>query len=161
VPAVRQALAAEDLAKRNLAKTTVAAPADGIISQVDSLNVGQFVSTGTMIASLVESGDTWIEANYKETQLEHLKVGQPATVTVDTYPGITFHGQVASIGAATGSEFSLIPPQNATGNWVKVVQRIPVRIKVPENPDAPLRTGMSATVTVDTGKTRLEMMTDH
>ena len=158
VPAVMQALAAQQAAQRNLAKTTVKAPADGIISQVDSLNVGQFIGMGSTIVSLVESGDTWVAANFKETQLERMKAGEPADVTVDTYPGVVFHGSVDSIGAATGSEFSLIPAQNATGNWVKVVQRVPVRIKVPANADTPLRTGMSATVTVDTGKTRLEMM---
>jgi len=158
VPAVMQALAAQQAAQRNLAKTTVKAPADGIISQVDSLNVGQFIGMGSTIVSLVESGDTWVAANFKETQLERMKAGEPADVTVDTYPGVVFHGSVDSIGAATGSEFSLIPAQNATGNWVKVVQRVPVRIKVPANTDTPLRTGMSATVTVDTGKTRLEMM---
>jgi len=158
VPAVMQALAAQQAAQRNLAKTTVKAPADGIISQVDSLNVGQFIGMGSTIVSLVESGDTWVAANFKETQLERMKAGEPADVTVDTYPGVVFHGSVDSIGAATGSEFSLIPAQNATGNWVKVVQRVPVRIKVPANADTPLRTGMSATVTVDTGKTRLELM---
>src|SRR6185437_1555083 len=158
VPAVMQALAAQQAAQRNLAKTTVKAPADGIISQVDSLNVGQFIGMGSTIVSLVESGGTWVAANFKETQLERMKAGEPADVTVDTYPGVVFHGSVDSIGAATGSEFSLIPAQNATGNWVKVVQRVPVRIKVPANADTPLRTGMSATVTVDTGKTRLEMM---
>jgi membrane fusion protein (multidrug efflux system) len=158
VPAVQQALAAVDAAKRNLAKTTVKAPAAGVISQVDSLNVGQFVGTGTTIVSLVESGDTWVEANFKETQLEHMKAGEPADVTIDSYPGVVLHGTIDSIGAATGSEFALIPAQNATGNWVKVVQRLPVRVKLPADPGVPLRTGMSAGVTVDTGKTRLDMM---
>jgi membrane fusion protein (multidrug efflux system) len=161
VPAVRQAQAADDLAKRNLAKTTVVAPADGVISQVESLNVGQFVNAGTTIVSMVGNGATWVEANFKETQLEHIKPGQPADVKVDTYPGTTLHGTVESIGAATGAEFSLIPAQNATGNWVKVVQRIPVRIKVTANPDEPLRTGMSATVTVDTGKSTLDKLMGH
>jgi membrane fusion protein, multidrug efflux system len=161
VPAVKQALAADENAKRNLAKTTVLAPANGVVSQVNSLNVGQFVGAGTTIVSLVGTDDTWVEANFKETQLEGLKDGQPATVTVDAYPGTVLHGTVDSIGAATGSEFSLIPAQNATGNWVKVVQRVPVRIKVAANPDQPLRTGMSATVTVDTGKSRLDGMTSH
>ncbi|HEV7717438.1 MAG TPA: HlyD family secretion protein [Arsenicitalea sp.] len=161
VPAVKQALAAVAKAQRDLSETKVAAPANGVISQVDSLNVGQFIATGTTIASLVEDRDTWVEANFKETQIGSLKVGQPAAVTVDAYPGITFHGAVDSLGVATGSEFSLIPAQNATGNWVKVVQRIPVRIKVPTNPDAPLRTGMSANVSVDTGKSRLDLMKNN
>jgi membrane fusion protein (multidrug efflux system) len=161
VPAVKQALAAVAKAQHDLSETTVAAPANGVISQVDSLNVGQFIAIGTTIASLVEDGDTWVEANFKETQVGSLKIGQPADVTVDAYPGITFHGAVDSLGVATGSEFSLLPAQNATGNWVKVVQRIPVRIKVPANANAPLRTGMSANVSVDTGKSRLDLMKNN
>ena len=161
VPAVREAIAADDNAKRNLAKTTVLAPVDGIITQVDSLNVGQFVAAGTTIVSEVGTGATWVEANFKETQLENLKAGQPATVKVDAYPDAVLHGTVDSIGAATGAEFSLIPAQNATGNWVKVVQRVPVRIKLTADPDHPLRTGMSASVTVDTGRSTLDKMMGH
>ena len=158
-PAVRTALAAKESAERDLTKTTIVAPAPGVVSQVSSLNVGQFISTGTTIASLVETGDTWIEANYKETQLADLKVGQPAEVTVDAYPGVVFEGKVESIGAATGSEFSLIPAQNATGNWVKVVQRIPIRIALgPETSAEALRTGMSTVVSVDTGASTLDKM---
>jgi membrane fusion protein (multidrug efflux system) len=157
-PAVRTALAAKESAERDLAKTTIVAPAAGIVSQVASLNVGQFIATGTTIASLVETDDTWIEANYKETQLADLTVGQPADITVDAYPGVKFHGNLASIGAATGSEFALIPAQNATGNWVKVTQRVPVRIHI-EDPDAArLRAGMSSVVSIDTGKTTLEKL---
>ena len=157
-PSVKAALAAVDAATRNLSKTTVVAPAAGIVSAIASLNVGQFVATGSTVASLVSSDDTWVEANFKETQLGALKDGQPADVAVDAYPGATLHGTIDGIGAATGSQFSLIPAQNATGNWVKVVQRVPVRIKVTANPGMPLRTGMSATVTVDTGKSRLDAM---
>ncbi|MDB5561736.1 MAG: Membrane fusion component of tripartite multidrug resistance system [Hyphomicrobiales bacterium] len=149
-PAVQTAQAAVASAKRDLANTSIVAPADGIISQVASLNVGQFVAPGSTIASLVETGDTWVVANFKETQLTTLKDGQPADVTVDAYPGVKLAGHVDSIGAATGSEFSLIPAQNATGNWVKVGQRIPVRIKVDGTSAQPLRTGMSAAVSVDT-----------
>jgi len=151
-PAVRSALAARDTAARNLDKTTVLAPADGVISQVGSLNVGQFVAAGTTIASLVESGQTWIEANYKETQLSGIRAGMPVSVEIDAYPGVSFTGKVESIGAATGSQFALIPTQNATGNWVKVTQRVPIRISVAGDADAHvLRAGMSAVVTVDTG----------
>lgn len=158
-PAVRTAMAALDNAQRNLKNTTVIAPADGTVSQVANLNVGQFVSTGTTIASLVETGRTWVQANFKETQLTGFVPGMPAEITVDAYPGVKFEGKVASIGAATGSEFSLIPAQNATGNWVKVVQRIPVRIELTDAGDkVALRTGMSAGVTVDTGKTTLDKM---
>jgi membrane fusion protein (multidrug efflux system) len=149
-PAVRSALAQVETAQRDLTKTTVVAPADGIVSQVSNLNVGQFVATGVTIASLVETGDTWVLANFKETQLTTLKPGLPADVTVDAYPGLKLAAHIDSIGAATGSEFSLIPAQNATGNWVKVVQRVPVRIKVDAKSADALRTGMSATVSVDT-----------
>ena len=149
-PAVRSALAAKDNAQRNLSKTTVMAPASGIVSQVASLNVGQFIAIGSTIASLVETGDTWVQANFKETQVGGLTAGMPAEIAIDAYPGAKLHGHVDSIGAATGSEFALIPAQNATGNWVKVVQRIPVRIKVDDANAKPLRTGMSATVAIDT-----------
>ena len=157
-PAVRTALAAKENAERNLAKTTVVAPASGIVSQVASLNVGQFVGAGTTIASLVETGDTWVQANFKETQLADLIAGQPAEITVDAYPGLKLKGHVDSIGAATGAEFALIPAQNATGNWIKVVQRIPVKIRVDEDSADVLRTGMSAVVAVDTGKSTLDKM---
>jgi membrane fusion protein (multidrug efflux system) len=103
------------------------------------------------VFSLVETGDTWVEANFKETQLTNMKPGQVAEIELDTYPGRPFHAIVDSIGAGTGAEFSLLPAQNATGNWVKVTQRIPVRLKLDtEGKDVPERTGMSATVEVDT-----------
>lgn len=149
-PAVRAALAAREVAQRNLDKTTVVAPVPGIVSQVGSLNVGQFINTGSTIATLVETGDIWVEANFKETQLVGLRAGMPAEVRVDAFPGVKFEGQVSSIGAATGAEFALIPAQNATGNWVKVTQRIPVTVSV-AGADLPLlRAGMSAVVNVDT-----------
>ncbi|MEO8882079.1 MAG: HlyD family secretion protein [Devosia sp.] len=160
-PAVKGAIAAVSSAQLNLTKTTVVAPAAGVISQIPSFNVGQFVGTGTAIVSLVETGNTWIEANFKETQLELIKVGQPADVVVDTYGSTKLKGTVQSVGAATGAQFSLIPAQNATGNWVKVVQRVPVRISVEANPDQPLRSGMSATATIDTGKSTLDKMLGH
>lgn len=149
-PAVRAALAARENAQRNLDKSTIVAPANGIISQVASLNVGQFIATGSTIATLVETGDTWVEANFKETQLTGLVVGMPAEITVDAYSSKKLKGHVDSIGAATGAEFALIPAQNATGNWVKVTQRIPVRIVVDSTEGQPLVAGMSATVSVDT-----------
>ncbi len=149
-PAVRAALAAHDTAQRNLDKTTVVAPADGIVSQVASLNAGQFIATGTTIASLIETGDTWIEANFKETQLAGLHAGMPVEIKIDAYPGVAFQGELQSIAAATGSEFALVPAQNATGNWVKVTQRVPVRIAVTPVAGKTLRSGMSAVVAVDT-----------
>lgn len=149
-PAVMAAIAARDNAVRNLEKTTVLAPAAGIVSQVASLNVGQFVATGSTIATLVETDRTWVEANFKETQLTGLTTGMPVEVTVDAYPGLALAGHVDSIGAATGAEFALIPAQNATGNWVKVVQRISVRIVLDDAGTDKLRAGMSAGVKVDT-----------
>jgi membrane fusion protein (multidrug efflux system) len=157
-PAVLSALAAVEQAQRDLTKTSVAAPSDGIVANVSSLNVGQFIAAGTTIASLVESQATWIQANFKETQLANLQIGQPVEIHIDAYPG-ALHGTIDSLGAATGSEFSLIPAQNATGNWVKVVQRLPVRIALPSDPEiAMLKTGMSATVAVDTGRSTLDKM---
>ena len=149
-PAVRAALAAQENATRNLAKTTIVAPSDGIVSQVASLNVGQFIATGSTIATLVETGNVWVEANFKETQLSGIVAGMPAEIGVDAFPGVKFKGHVDSIGAATGAEFALIPAQNATGNWVKVVQRIPVRVVVDDANAQPLRAGMSASISVDT-----------
>jgi membrane fusion protein (multidrug efflux system) len=154
-PSVLAALAARDNAAWNLAQTTVRAPADGVISQSTAFKAGQYVTAGTALFSLVESGDTWIEANFKETQLTRVKVGQQAEIVLDTYPNHPFKAVVDSIGAGTGSEFSLLPAQNATGNWVKVTQRIPVRLKVQDAGAAlALRTGMSADVSIDTGASR-------
>ena len=149
-PAVLAAAAARENAARNLDKTTVVAPADGIISQVASLNVGQFVATGSTIATLVETANTWVDANFKETQLTGMAVGMPAEISVDAYPGAMLSGHVDSIGAATGAEFALIPAQNATGNWVKVVQRIAVRIVLDDTEENAnlLRAGMSAAVKI-------------
>ncbi|MGF7005994.1 HlyD family secretion protein [Aminobacter sp. BE322] len=154
-PTVLSAQAARDKAAFSLAQTTVRAPADGTVSQAASFKIGQFVGTGTPVFSLVETGDTWVEANFKETQLTNMKPGQEAEIVLDTYPDRTFRGTVAAIGAGTGAEFSLLPAQNATGNWVKVTQRIPVRIKLDDDASRPaLRTGMSATVSIDTGVAR-------
>jgi membrane fusion protein (multidrug efflux system) len=154
-PAVLAALAAREKAAFDLAQTTVRAPADGIISQASSFKVGQFVSVGTPLFSLVETGDSWIEANFKETQLTHMKPGQVAEVEFDAFPGRAYHAKVKAIGAGTGAEFSLLPAQNATGNWVKVTQRVPVQLTLADGgAELPLRTGMSATVTVDTGVAR-------
>jgi membrane fusion protein (multidrug efflux system) len=154
-PEVLAALAARDRAAYNLAQTKVFAPADGVIYQAASFKVGQYVSVGTPLFSLVETDDIWVDANFKETQLTNMKPGQKAEVVLDTYPGKTFEATVQAVGAGTGAEFSLLPAQNATGNWVKVTQRIPVRVKITDKDAAlALRAGMSATVTVDTGVTR-------
>lgn len=150
-PLVRQAQAELDQAQLNLGYTVIRAPANGIVTNVNKLPVGNYLATSTPAFSLVETDHPWIEANFKETELTHMKDGDEATVSVDAYPGITFKARVASLSPGTGSQFSVLPPQNATGNWVKVVQRLPVRLEI-ENPDParPLRAGMSAYVNVDT-----------
>lgn len=155
-PLVREALARRDQARLDLDHTSVAAPADGVVSQTDRLQVGQYIPTGTPVLSLVETGESWIEANFKETDLTHMQIGQKAEIELDAYPGVKLTAEVASIGAGTGAEFSVLPAQNATGNWVKVVQRVPVRLRLdrPAGVAAPLRTGFSAHVAVDTGWTR-------
>jgi membrane fusion protein (multidrug efflux system) len=154
-PSVLAALATRDKAAYDLARTTVRAPADGVVSQASSFKIGQFVGAGTPLFSLVETGDSWVEANFKETQLTHMKPGQEAEITLDTYPGHPLKATVEAIGAGTGAEFSLLPAQNATGNWVKVTQRIPVRLKIDAGKlPLALSTGMSATVSVDTGVSR-------
>lgn len=153
-PTVLAALAARDKAQFDLAQTTYRAPGAGIVYQAASFKPGQYVTAGATLFSLVETGDAWVEADFKETQLPNVKVGQPATVSFDLYPGHIYHGTVSAIGAGTGAEFSLIPPENATGNWVKVTQRIPVYIKLSDAGNIALRSGMSADVSVDTGHVR-------
>jgi membrane fusion protein (multidrug efflux system) len=151
--ALQAALAARDKAALDLARTEVRAPSGGIVSQTDRLQVGQQIVSGVPALSLVAAKGAWIEANYKETQLGHMQVGQPVSIELDAYPDLDIHGHVASIGAATGSEFSLLPAQNANGNWVKVTQRVPVRIAIDGNPPRQMLAGLSAEVTVDTGAT--------
>jgi len=154
-PLVMAALAARQKDAYDLKHTTVKAPAAGIVYQAASFKPGQYVTTGTPLFTLVETGDTWIDANFKETQLDHMRPGQTATITFDTYPEHTFKATVEAIGAGTGEQFSLLPAQNATGNWVKVTQRIPVQLKLkPDEAKLALRTGMSATVSLDTGHVR-------
>jgi membrane fusion protein (multidrug efflux system) len=148
------AQAARDQAALDLARTEVRAPANGNIANL-TLRPGDYIKTGTPIFSLVETDHLWVEANFKETDLTHVLDGQPATVTVDTYPDMTCQIHVGSISAATGAEFALLPPQNSSGNWVKVVQRIPVRLEIVGCTDKlPLRAGMSATIEIDTGYQR-------
>ncbi|RHW17121.1 HlyD family secretion protein [Sphingomonas gilva] len=148
--AIQAALAQREKAALDLERTTVRAPADGIVSQTGRLQVGGIVPSGVPALSLVKSDHVWIEANYKETDLAHMAVGQPVAIELDAYPDIEVHGRVASIGAGTGSEFSVLPAQNANGNWVKVTQRVPVRIAIEGKPARPLIAGLSADVTVDT-----------
>jgi membrane fusion protein (multidrug efflux system) len=148
--AIQAAMAQREKAALDLARTTVRAPADGIISQTGRLQVGGITPSGVPALSLVKSGGVWIEANYKETDLDHMTVGQPVKIELDAYPDMEVRGRVASIGAGTGSEFSVLPAQNANGNWVKVTQRVPVRIAIDGKTARPLIAGLSADVTVDT-----------
>jgi len=142
-------------ASRNLEKTVVTAPTAGIATNVSNLPVGKFLAAGQPAFSLIATDDLWIEANLKETDLTYVKAGDPVDIVIDAYPQHELAGRVLAIGPATGAEFALIPAQNASGNWVKVVQRIPVRISVDSRDAArPLRAGMSAEVRVDTGHTR-------
>ena len=150
-PALQAANVAREQALLNLSRTEVRAPADGTVSQTDRLQVGNAVVTGVPVVTIVRSATTYVEANYKETDLANMYVGQPAEITIDAYPGLTLHGRVASIGAGTGSQFSVLPAQNASGNWVKVRQRVPVRISIDSNPSGrALLAGLSADVSVDT-----------
>jgi membrane fusion protein (multidrug efflux system) len=139
------------VAELNLTHTVVRAPTDGVVSK-RSVEVGQVVQVGQPLLALVPLHDVWVVANFKETQLTAIRPGQRAEVRVDTYPGVAFTGTVNSISAGTGSRFSLLPPENATGNWVKVVQRVPVKIlldgKAAAGNPQPLRAGLSAVVTV-------------
>ena len=149
-PQLQAAYVAREQALLNLSRTEVRAPADGTVSQTDRLQVGNAVVTGVPVLTIVRSATTYVEANYKETDLANMYVGQPAEVVIDAYPGMTLHGRVASIGAGTGSQFSVLPAQNASGNWVKVRQRVPVRIAIEGDPGRPMIAGLSAEVTVDT-----------
>jgi membrane fusion protein (multidrug efflux system) len=150
-PAVRQAQAALDRARLNLSYATVRAPSDGTVTKVEQLQVGDYVSAAAPLFSLMSAADIWAEANFKETELTHMRPGQSAVVEIDSYPGRKIKGRVASITPGTGSAFSLLPPENASGNWVKVVQRLAVRVALDQLPDdMPLRAGLSATVSVDT-----------
>lgn len=150
-PLVQQAQAQLDQAKLDFSHTIVTAPSNGIVTKVDKLPIGTYLNAATAAFSLVETDHVWVEANFKETELTHMRPGQEAEVTVDAYPGTTFKAHVESLSPGTGSEFSVLPAQNATGNWVKVVQRVPVRIVVDTpDPNQPLRIGMSVTADVDT-----------
>ncbi|MFG0763101.1 efflux RND transporter periplasmic adaptor subunit [Aeromonas media] len=140
-------------AKLDLARTTIYAPANGIASQLPK--PGQYSLVGMTAMMLVETDNPWVEANFTETELTHVQPGQQVDISVDTYPDARWHGVVESLSPATGSEFSVIPAQNATGNWVKIAQRVAVRIKLDEVTDQPvLRAGLSAMTKIDTGHKR-------
>jgi membrane fusion protein, multidrug efflux system len=155
-PGVNPGVLAAEVQKRkasyDLTKTEVRAPVSGTISQADRLLVGQMMTQSLPAVSVVVSDQSWIGANFKETDLKMMRVGQPAELWFDAYPDMKLQGHVASIGAGTGSEFSVLPAQNANGNWVKVTQRIPVRIAIDSKPARPLIAGLSTHVRIDTDK---------
>ena len=148
-PSEAAARAAIAKARLDLQRTEVRAPTDGTIANADRLLVGQQVVPGIGMVSVVRSGEAWVEANFKEKDLARMVPGQKASVEIDAYPGMELKGRISSIGAGTGSEFAIIPAQNANGNWVKVTQRVPVRIAFDRPPSRPMIAGLSATVTVD------------
>jgi membrane fusion protein (multidrug efflux system) len=148
-PAIAAAEVQRDLANLNLRRTEIRAPIGGRVAQVERLLPGQMMVSGLPAVTIVASDKSWIEANFKETDLDRMRVGQRASLTFPAYPGLELTGFVASIGAGTGSEFSVLPAQNASGNWVKVTQRVPVRIEIRDKPGRALIAGMSADVTVD------------
>ncbi|MCC6718345.1 MAG: HlyD family secretion protein [Acetobacteraceae bacterium] len=155
MPQYLLAKSAVDEAQRQLNATRFIAPFDGIATQVESVQPGMYMAAGTPAFGLVSHERVWVEASPKETDITHVKIGDPATVTVDTYPGRVWHGVVESISPASGAEFSVLPAQNASGNWVKVVQRIPLRVRVERTAaDPDLRAGMSVVVSIDTGHVR-------
>jgi membrane fusion protein (multidrug efflux system) len=150
-PLVQQAQAALDRAQLDLSYTVIKAPADGVAAKVEQLQVGDYIAASAPVFALVSIHDLWIEANFKEAQLARMRPGQSATVNIDRFPGRQFAAVVTSVSPSTGSQFSLLPPENATGNWVKVVQRVPVRLQlVHVDAGLPLQAGLSADVTVDT-----------
>jgi membrane fusion protein (multidrug efflux system) len=155
MPAYQQAQANLAEAQRQLNHTVVRAPFAGVVTQVDTVQPGMYLAANTAAFGLVSSENVWVEASPKETELTWVKPGDPVEVTVDTYPGQVWHGAVDSIAPASGSEFSILPAQNSSGNWVKVVQRIGLRVKVDRKAEQfPLRAGMSVVVDIDTGHKR-------
>lgn len=155
-PLVREKAAARDRARLDLERTVVRAPLGGMTVNVKLLP-GEHVRAATPLFALISDATPWVEANFKETELTYVRPGQTASIVLDIYPDVTWLAEVASISPATGAEFALLPPQNASGNWVKVVQRLPVRLKIKPidgMEPLPLRAGMTASVTVDTMRER-------
>ena len=157
-PRALEAQAARDAAALEFARTRITAPAAGTVSHL-RLQPGEQVAKGVAVFSLIQAGEPWIEANFKETQLAGVRVGQAARIVADAYPGLEWRARVSAIAPATGAEFALLPPQNATGNWVKVVQRVPVQLVIesaaePAADRPALRAGMTVSVSVDTGRSR-------
>ena len=155
-PTYMQAKAALDDAQRNLDLTTVRAPMDGVATQVDQIQLGRFIAAGTPVFSIIDVAHPWVDANPKESDFTYVAVGQSVTIDVDAFPDHVFRGTVGSLSPGTGAQFAILPPQNATGNFVKVVQRVPVRIYFDSNDKyvQKLKAGMSAYTSIDTGHRR-------
>jgi membrane fusion protein, multidrug efflux system len=154
-PAFIQARATVEQAQRDFDHTVVRAPIEGMATQVDNIQLGRFVIAGTPVFSVIDDSAPWVDANPKETDITNLQIGQRALVVIDTFPDQTFYGTVVSVSPGTGAQFAILPPQNASGNWVKVVQRVPLRVQLDRDPMlSKLRAGMSAYVEIDTGKRR-------
>jgi membrane fusion protein (multidrug efflux system) len=153
-PMVREKRAERERAELDLARTVIRAPLSGTAVNV-RLQKGEQIKAATALFALVANTRPWVEANFKETELTHVRKGLSASIVLDIYPDVVWQAEVESISPATGAEFALLPPQNATGNWIKVVQRLPVRLRLLPQPDEPpLRAGMTATVKVDTRRKR-------
>jgi membrane fusion protein, multidrug efflux system len=155
-PPYAQAKAALDQAERNLDHTVMRAPMGGIATQVDQIQLGRFVTAGTPVFSIIDTSKPWVDANLKESDFTYVAAGQPVSIDVDAFPDHVFKGTIGSLSPGTGAQFAILPPQNATGNFVKVVQRLPVRIYFDSHDKAveKLKAGMSAYTTIDTGHRR-------
>jgi membrane fusion protein (multidrug efflux system) len=154
-PDYMQAKAGLDDAERNLGYAHVKAPIDGVATQVDNIELGRVAPAGQAVFAVVSDKGLWVDANPKESDLTYVTRGLPATVTVDAFPGREWKGNVCSIAPGTGAQFAILPPQNASGNWVKVVQRVPLRFCFDADQDSSgLRAGMSTIISIDTGRTR-------
>jgi membrane fusion protein (multidrug efflux system) len=152
-PQFIEAGAALDRAKRDLANTVLRAPIAGVATQVSSIQMGRYLTAGMAVFSVVSSEVLWVDANPKETDLTHVRPGQPVAIAIDAFPDRHLQGTVAAISPGTGAQFAILPPQNAAGNWIKVVQRVPIRVEFAPGQDLRrLRAGMSATVEIDTGR---------
>ena len=151
-PQFMEATVALQRARRDLANTVLRAPIAGIATQVTSIQMGRYLTAGMAVFSIIGTETVWVEANPKETDLTYMRPGQPVTITIDAFPSREWRGTVAAISPGTGAQFAILPPQNAAGNWIKIVQRVPLRIEFEPGQDVHrLRSGMSATVEIDTG----------
>jgi membrane fusion protein (multidrug efflux system) len=152
-PQFIEAGVALDRAKRDLANTVLRAPIAGVATQVSSIQMGRYLTAGMAVFSVISADALWIEANPKETDLTYVRPGQPVAIAIDAFPDRRLQGTVAAISPGTGAQFAILPPQNAAGNWIKIVQRVPIRVEFAPGQDLRrLRAGMSATVQIDTGR---------